>query len=168
MARVSVLGVGCPSGLQATVNGHTPAFGEPATFCALPFRSHCSVKVGGVKPLAAWKSCTKKEPESLNEMIKRNREEERDCDVLVTFSSLSLSRSHICPDMFSLLPSCRLSSSHLPLSLSLSSPWTAVAAACRSPLRHLCTEGTSWPAPVCRSESWCRPSSWCSSCSVFY
>lgn len=60
-------------------------------------------------------------------------------------------------------------SSLSPLSSPLpSSPWTAGAAVFRSPLRYLCTEGTSWPAPVCRSESWCRPSSSCSWCSGFY
>lgn len=48
--------------------------------------SHCSVKVGGVKPKKK-KSCRKKEPESWNVILKRRkRKAEGDQDVLFYFS----------------------------------------------------------------------------------
>lgn len=91
---------GCPSVyktlLMERLQVWRQPFGQPLIselWSTLKFWSHWSVKVGGVQPVAAWKSW--KEPESwLQKSKKQNRERgkegERDHDVLVTFSSLSL------------------------------------------------------------------------------
>lgn len=98
---------------------------------ALKLWSHCSVRVGGVKPMVERAQVLK-----CNFQKKKEKGWRRPgCAFNSPLSSAPTSR-----DVLTSLP---LSGALLPSFLSPLSPWTAGVVAFRSPLRYSCREGTS-------------------------